>query len=238
MTYEYSNNIANRLVSHIGNFHGRLISLLRSSWSLPMAHHRHVPRLRILLAQECARLMAEEGVADFRAAKRKAALRLAIADKGLLPDNREVEQALLDYQRLFQADRHPQRLRELREAALEAMRFLARFRPRLVGSVLSGTAGPNAPVQLHLFADTPKEVALFLMEQRIPFATSERRLKLSNGEQTDLPVFRFSAGDYDLDLTVFAPLAEREAPRSPVDGRPMRRAAPADLEALLTGDQP
>lgn len=199
--------------------------------------HRDTPRLRILLAQECARLMAEEGVTDFRTAKRKAALRMSVADKGLLPDNREIEQALLDYQRLFQADRQPQRLRELREVALEAMHFLACFQPKLVGSVLSGTAGPHTPIQLHLFVDTPKEVALFLMEQRIPFVTSERRLQLSNGGQACLPVFRFSAGDHDLDLTVFAPLAEREAPRSPVDGRPMRRAGLAEIQVLLAGNQ-
>ncbi len=199
--------------------------------------HRDAPRLRILLTQECARLMAEEGLTDFRSAKRKAAQRLAVTDQRLLPDNREIEQALLDYQRLFQADRQPQRLQNLREAALEAMRFLANFRPRLVGSVLSGAAGPDTAIQLHLFADTPEDVALFLMNQRIPFETGERRLKLSNGEPITLPVFRFSAGDHDLDLTVFAPLAEREAPRSPVDGRPMRRAGLADLAALLAESQ-
>lgn len=195
--------------------------------------HRDAPRLRILLAQECARLIAEEGVADFRTAKRKAALRLSMTNKGLLPNNQEIEQALLDYQRLFQADRQPQHLRELRETALDAMRFLAHFRPKLVGAVLSGTADLNTSIQLHLFADTPKEVALFLMEQRIPFETGERRLKLSNGAQAGLPVFRFSAGDHDLGLTVFALLAEREAPRSPVDGRPMRRAGPTEIQALL-----
>ena len=195
--------------------------------------HRDAPRLRILLAQECARLIAEEGMADFRAAKRKAALRMAIADKSLLPDNREIEQALFDYQRLFQADRQPQRLRALRETALEAMRLLARFRPKLVGAVLSGAAGPNTPIQLHVFADAPQEVALFLLELRIPFEAGERRLRLGNGDQACLPVFRFNAGEHELDLTVFAPLAEREAPRSPVDGRPMRRAGSADIQALL-----
>ncbi|MFZ1830119.1 MAG: hypothetical protein WAW42_15455 [Candidatus Competibacteraceae bacterium] len=199
--------------------------------------HREPPRLRILLAQECARLMAEEGITDFRTAKRKAALRLAVTDKGLLPDNREIEQALLNYQRLFQADHQPQRLQELREAALNAMHFLAHFRPKLVGAVLSGTAGSNTPIQLHLFADTPKEVTLFLMEQHVPFETGERRLKLGNGDQVCLPVFRFSAGDHDFDLTVFTSLAEREAPRSPIDGRPMRRAGPMEIQVLLAEHQ-
>ena len=99
-----------------------------------MTHrHRDAHRIRMLLAQECARIMAEEGIQDFRTAKRKAAIRLAVTDKGAMPDNAEIEQALLDYQRLFHADRQAIRLRGLRETALEAMRFLAHFRPRLVG---------------------------------------------------------------------------------------------------------
>jgi hypothetical protein len=195
-------------------------------------------RLRTLLAQECARIMAEEGVQDFRGAKRKAALRLAVTDKGVMPDNAEIEQALLDYQRLFHAGPQAARLRGLREIALEAMRFLAPFRPRLVGSVLSGAAGPHADIHLHVFADTPKDVLMFLMEHQVPFETTERRLKVGNSDPACLPVFRFDAGDHRIDLTVFAPLAEREAPRSPVDGRPMRRAGLAEVRALLAEDWP
>ena len=89
-----------------------------------MTHrHRDAHRIRMLLAQECARIMVVEGIQDFRTAKRKAALRLAVTDKGAMPDNAEIEQALLDYQRLFHADRQAIRLRGLRETALEAMRF-------------------------------------------------------------------------------------------------------------------
>ncbi|MFO1371738.1 MAG: hypothetical protein U1F42_04865 [Candidatus Competibacteraceae bacterium] len=176
--------------------------------------------------------MADEGIQDFRSAKRKAAARLNVANKALLPDNTEIEQALLDYQRLFRVDL-PDQLRALRETALDAMRFLTRFRPRLVGSVLTGTACPHSDISLHLFADVPEEVALFLMEHNRPFETSERRLRLSNGEHACFPVFRFEAGERCINLTVFQPLAEREAPRSPVDSRPMRRASVIEVQALL-----
>ena len=94
----------------------------------PRTHHR----ITLLLAQECARIMTEEGIQDFGTAKRKAALRLGIPDKAVLPDNTAVEQALIDRQRLFHADHQPLRLRGLRETALEAMHFLACFRPRPV----------------------------------------------------------------------------------------------------------
>lgn len=190
-------------------------------------------RLKILLAQECARLIAEEGVQDFSAARRKAALRLAVNNRAALPDNAAIEQALLDRQRLFNADRQAHRLRCLRQTALEAMQFLARFRPRLVGSVLSGAVGPHTGIHLHLFAESPEEIALFLMERHIPFELAERRLKMANGVQACLPAFRFTAGETRVDLTLFGLLAEREAPLSPVNGRPMRRASLAEVQTLL-----
>lgn len=190
-------------------------------------------RLKTLIAQECARLIAEEGVPNPGAARRKAALRLAIHDRSILPDNFAIEQALLARQRLFHADQQAAYLRGLRETALDAMRFLARFRPRLVGSVLSGAAGPHASIQLHLFADSPEEIPLFLMERQIPFELDEHRLNMASGDRVCLPVVRFTAGETRIDLTVFEWLAEREAPLSPVNGRPMRRAGPDEVQALL-----
>ena len=203
-----------------------------------MAHRRDDRRLKTLLTQECARIMAEEGIQDFRIAKRKAALRLAVTDRTVLPGNAEIEQALLDYQRLFHADQQSLHLRDLRETALKVMRFLADFRPRLVGPALSGATGPYTGIHLHLFANTPKDILMFLMEQRIPFEALERRLKMSNGDQVQLPAFRFNADDHPVDLTIFPPLDEREAPCSPIDGRPMRRAGLAEVEALLTECRP
>lgn len=194
---------------------------------------RDESRLRILLTQECARIMVDEGVKDFILAKRKAAARLNVSNKALLPANVEIEQARLEYQRLFKSTQQPGQLRALREAAVGAMGFFSRFRPRLVGTVLAGTAGPHSDVNLHLFADTAEEVMLFLLEHNIPFESAERRWRLGNGEYAYFPVFSFAAGETNIELTVFSGKAERETPRSPVDGRPMRRASLAELKVLL-----
>ncbi len=190
-------------------------------------------RITTLLAQECAKIMADEGILDFRSAKRKAALRLGIPNKAALPDNIEIEQALLAHYRLFHADHQAIQLKNLREIAIDAMRFLAKFRPKLVGPVLTGSISPNTPIHLHLFADPCEEVPLFLMEYRIHFKTWERRLKMANGDPVCQPVFGFAADDTEIELTVFAPLAEREAPLSSVDGRPMQRASLSQVQTLL-----
>ncbi len=191
-------------------------------------------RLRLLVAEEAARIMHEQGVRDYGLAKRKAAARLGLPPGGRgLPRNREVEAALAAYRRLFDED-HEARLRRLRRVAAETMRLLAEFEPRLVGSVLSGTAGEHSDVNLHLFADAPERVALFLAERRIPYEEAERRLRPAAGRDPHpYPAFRFVAGDVAVELTVFPFDGLRQAPCSPLDGRPMRRAGLAAVEALL-----
>lgn len=198
-----------------------------------VTRQRDESRLRILIAQECARIMTEEGVKDFLSAKRKALARLGISNRALLPSNMEIEKALLEYQRLFKSAEQPTQLRIRREAAAEAMRFLECFRPRLVGSVLNGTAGAYSDVNLHLFVDTPEEVIIFLMEHNIPYQLAERRLRLGNGEHACFPVLRFAGGVVNIELTIFPRAAERQAPRNPVDGRPMQRANLAKVRLLL-----
>lgn len=190
-------------------------------------------RLRARVAHEAARIMHEQGVRDWGLAKRKAAERLG-ADGRALPRNEEIEAALGAYRRLFDAD-HGARLRRLREAAVEAMRMLSAFEPRLVGSVLSGVAGAHSDVNLHLFSDTPEAVASFLDERRIPYETCERRLRPAAGlEPRGYPAFRYVAGEVTVELTVFPFDGLRQPPCSPVDGRPMRRAGLAAVEALLS----
>ncbi len=189
--------------------------------------------MRLMLTQEAARIMAEEGVRDFYLAKRKAADRLGAPSTQNMPRNQEIQDALFEYQRLFKADAQPDQLRRLREAAVEAMRFFRPFRPRLVGPVLDGTASDWSDVTLHVFAETPEEVAIFLMDERIPFEPSERRFRTGRDSWETLPVFRFVAGDVTVDLTVFASAGIRQAPLSQVDGQPMERADRARVQALL-----
>lgn len=190
--------------------------------------------MRQRLAQEAARLMAEEGVQDFYAAKRKAAERLGAPHTQNMPRNKEIEEALQDYQRLFLGSEGEERLRRLREAAIQAMHFFASFEPRLAGSVLAGTAGAHSDVNLHLFADTPEEVSLFLMGAGVPFEAGMRRMRLNRETSGDIPSVRFLAGEQPIEALIFPANGIRQAPLSPVDGRPMERASLARVEELLT----
>lgn len=176
--------------------------------------------------------MCETGLRDFQLAKRKALQRLRISEQRNLPSNEEIESAVSEYQRLFRAHSQPQRLAELRRTAVRAMRFLARFEPRLVGAVLSGTADEHSDICLHLFAETAEEVGLFLLENGVPHEHGERTLRLASDDSQRLPTCRFMADDVPVELVVFAARTRRRVPLSPVDGRPMQRAALQTVEAL------
>ncbi|MGH7107738.1 MAG: hypothetical protein ACREFT_14655, partial [Acetobacteraceae bacterium] len=124
-------------------------------------------QLRRRVALEAARLISEQGIRDYRMAKRKAAERIGVHDEGFLPRNREIEDALREHQRLFRGDEQPRAQQFRLETARDAMRFLARFEPRLVGPVLEGTADVHSPVSLHVFEDTPEAAARFLHDHGI-----------------------------------------------------------------------
>lgn len=195
--------------------------------------HDRLQRNRLLVAQEAARLMSEHGIRDFHHAKLKAAERLGILDAQALPRNLEIERALREHQRLFQADSQPQLLLRRRTAAVEAMKFLAQFEPRLVGAVLEGTADAHSAVCLHVFSDDPDAVELYLSEHGVPVETQIRRLRYGRDEQPEYPVLLFAADELPFDLTVLPRNALRQSPLDRTDDRPMRRAPLAQVEMLL-----
>jgi len=190
-------------------------------------------RLRRALAQEAARIMDEHGVQDFGLAKRKAAERLGSRDESVLPRNTEIESALAERQRIFGGELHDSRLRSQRQAALNAMRALDTFGPRLVGPVLLGTATANATVQLHVFSDQPEAVALRLMDGNVRHEMAERRVRLDAGRTVNLPSVCFDVDDQPVEAVIFPVDGIRQSPLSPVDGRPMRRADATEVRLLV-----
>jgi hypothetical protein len=203
--------------------------------------HQHAvhnaEEMRIRLAHEAARILAEGGTRDYAVAKRKAAERLASPDTRHLPSNEEIERELRRYLELFQGAKLPDRLANLRGLALDAMRFLQAFEPRLVGSVLAGTATEYAIIELHVSADTPEQIALWLTENAIPYEQGERRIRFGGDRHETLPTYRFTANDITVELCMFK-RSMRETPLSPVDGKPMKRANVRELETLISLTHP
>lgn len=177
--------------------------------------------------------MAESGIKDFLMAKRKAAMQLGVADTRNMPNNAEIEQAAIEYQRLFGAHGQQDILRQLLQAALEAMEFFNGFQPRLVGSLLSGIARDHTCLELHLFAEPAEEVTFFLINNYVPYEHKNRRVRHTPDLYQEYPGYTFLAGEVAVALTVFPHSGIRQPPLSPVDGRPMQRASIENVRSLL-----
>jgi hypothetical protein len=187
------------------------------------------------IAAAAARIMAEEGIDDFALAKRKAARRLGAADSEALPANDEIEAELRDYLALYQADEHPERIGELRRAALEAMRALERFSPYLTGPVLAGLAGPYAQIELQLFPESSKEVELFLIDLGVAYEASDERRYTGDRARAAAVIMTEWQG-VPLRLSVFDPRDERSALKTSPAGRVAARAGIAEVRALVEAD--
>lgn len=192
--------------------------------------------LRHLVAEEAARLIYEEGMRDYRLAKHRAAEQLGVNTHGgsAQPTNEEIETAIHQRIRLFDAETQPVLLHHHREVAMEAMDFLQDYHPYLTGAALEGTSSPHSAVTLYLSADSVEEVMFFLEDQHIPFQTHERRTRLGNKKQEYFPLLRFYVDNVEVELMVF-PHDDRfaNAPISPITGKAMKRADRKKVAALL-----
>lgn len=188
---------------------------------------------RTAIADEAARIMQEQGLRDFRSAKEKAGSRLGLEDRGALPTNVEIEQAIAERNRIFRPDEHEEIVDTLRRAALEVMHALAEFDPRLVGPVLAGSATEHSTIDLHLFSDAPESVGSALAALGLPARAVEQRLRTRRDDSELFPGYRFRRDGLEFCALVFRERGRGNAPLSAVDGRPMRRATGRDVAALI-----
>ena len=162
---------------------------------------------RQAIAAAAARMMAEDGINDYGYAKRKAARNLGYGEGTSLPTNDEVQIELRTYQSLYQEDEVRERLREMRETALIVMTELADFRPYLTGAVLDGTAGRASNIEIDLFADSTKDVEIFLLSRNIDYRSSEPR---RHGPDTPETLLHLEWDDLPVTLAVYPLTVERQ----------------------------
>ena len=174
--------------------------------------------------------MAEDGIDDFGLAKRKAAKNLGAPDSEALPTNQEVEEALRTYQAIFQEDELRERLAVLRRNALEIMLLLEAFHPYLTGPALDGTAGRYAEAEIELFADSAKDVEIFLLDRGIKFEHADiHRI----GPDSPEARLRLDAGEALILLSIYPLTLERNRKRNPRTGHIASRARAETVAALL-----
>ena len=197
-----------------------------------------MPQLRTRIAVLAARMIAQDG-ADYASAKSRAARQVIGVDRipaNILPDNSQVEDEVRKYQELFQGPQQRARLLQLRQAALQVMEALAEFRPYLTGAVLSGSAGQHDDIELQLFAESPKDVEIFLLSRDVTIDLSETpHFKGPRFDPVETVSFLWMKEGVHAELYDLDDLRGALKPRP--DGRAARIDA-AGLRALLAASTP
>lgn len=177
--------------------------------------------LRAEIAAAAAALIADEGL-DYGSAKHKAYQRITggrgrrVARQDL-PSNEEIEDALREYQQIFQADSQPRRLRALREKALSLMQLIADFDPAVTGAIANGTAGEHSDIHLWCFTDTAKTLGMFLLDHRVRHDAIT--LPHQRGRQDDVEALALHWQGELVTIAVYAPADRHLLMRNDAKGR-------------------
>jgi hypothetical protein len=203
-----------------------------------MSAERH-GGVRAAIAAEAARLMYDEAVKQYFTAKRMAARRLFGRTGGQrvrfrpadLPSNGEIRDALLALAELAEGSQRTRRLFAMRVVALETMRAIAAFEPRLIGSVSTGHIRKGSDIDLQVFTDDDGALETHL--HGLGWAYERQPVSIQKFGEIREYLHYHVEDVFPVELTVYAVRELRFRPRSSTDGKPIVRVRAPALEALL-----
>src|SRR5918911_589169 len=195
-------------------------------------------KLRQAIALEAARLMYERVESEYYTAKRKAARRLCRGGckPEDLPSNAEIRDQIQVFARIHEGDRRTANLRDMRLEALRLMRLLRAFRPRLIGSVMTGHVRKGSDIDLHVFTDSPALITDLLEQEGCQYDV-ERKQVVKHGEArvfTHIHVY----DRFNFELTVYPEDKAHYVFKSSITGKAIERASVRELEELLNREYP
>jgi hypothetical protein len=195
-------------------------------------------KLRQAIALEAARLMYERTESEYFTAKRKAARRLCRGGVKPedLPSNAEIREQIQLFARIHEGDRRTANLRDMRVEALRLMRLLRAFRPRLIGSVMTGHVRKGSDIDLHVFSDSPSLVTDLLEQAGLQYDL-ERKQVVKHGEArifTHVHVY----DRFNFELTIYPEDKAHYVFKSSITGKAIERASIRELEEMLAREYP
>ena len=151
------------------------------SVALKMNHSK----LRRQIAFEAAQMMYQRQESEYYRAKMKAAKRICRGwvKPADLPSNGEIRDQVQMLARTHEGESRTDRLLEMRLEALRLMKLLANFRPRLIGSVMTGHIRQGSDIDLHVFADNVSSIAAALDQEGLVYDIEKKKVR-KHGEET------------------------------------------------------
>jgi len=195
-------------------------------------------KLRHAIAFEAARLMYERTESEYFTAKRKAAARLCRGSvkPSDLPSNAEIREQVQAFARMHEGEKRTENLREMRLAALWLMRILCRFRPRLIGSVMTGHVRKGSDIDLHLFSDHLEPITGALDEEGLQYDVERKHLEKHGESRVFTHVHVFDT--FQFELTIYAEDKAHYVFKSSITGKAIERASTRELEELIEREHP
>src|SRR5437588_1195028 len=195
-------------------------------------------RLRQAIAFEAARLMYERTESEYYTAKRTSARRLG--RRGVkpadLPSNAEIRDQLQLFARIHEGEKRTDHLRAMRVQALHLMRMLRAFRPRLIGSVMTGHVRKGSDIDLHVFSDSPALITDLLESEGIQYDLERKQIVKFAEARLFTHVHVYAR--FNFELTVYAEDKAHYVYKSSITGKPIERASIRELEELLLREYP
>ena len=195
-------------------------------------------KLRRQIAWEAARLMYAREESEYFRAKQKAAHRICQGwvKPADLPSNAEIRDEIQSFARLHEGEARTDNLREMRLEALRLMRLLARFRPRLIGSVMTGHIRAGSDIDLHVFSDSIESVTMVLDEHGFVYDVERKRVRKNDEERVFTHVH--VQDRFPFELTIYASDLAHYVFKSSITGKAIERASIAQLEQFLASEYP
>lgn len=199
---------------------------------------RKSSKLRRRICMEAARAMYHRHETEYYRAKQKAARRICRGwvKPADLPSNAEIRDEILSLARLYEGSHREDRLLQMRLVALRIMNRLERFRPRLIGSVLTGHVRHGSDIDLHVFSDSAEAVAMQLDELML-FYEIERKEVRKHGESRVYTHIHLR-DQFPVELTVYPAKMIGYSFTSSITGKPIEKASIAELSQLLEQQYP
>jgi predicted HD phosphohydrolase len=195
-------------------------------------------KLRRQICHEAARAMYFRHESEYYRAKQKAAARVC---KGWvkpadLPSNAEIREEIQCFARLHEGQKRTDNLMQMRLVALRLMRLLKRFRPKLIGSTLTGHIRQGSDIDLHLFSDSIEAITMALDEQMLFYDVERKRVRKDGEERiyTHIHV----KDSFPVELTIYTADLHSHIFKSSITGKAIERATIAQLEQLLEREYP
>ena len=166
----------------------------------------NLKNIRLTIASRAADIIMEEGISDYLFAKKKAAKYLGLPEKETLPTNKQIDEAIINYQNIYRDKVDHELLKKIKQETLNIMNIFKNFNPHLSGRLMDGIIPKYPKIQINLFTDNIKEVEYILLNQNIAFNFNEAIIseKLSKKKSVrNIPIFKIEGQNFPIELNIY-----------------------------------